>query len=138
MSGKPGSSGRRPGFKHSDDTKRKIADSLRGTPLSEARRDNIAQAKAMYDLDEKCVRRFEELKANYPDQEEFFEENEADLLFAMRDVRTEKELSDIRKNVENAVLRPEEPYQYSSSSCYAAEDAMIALLDFKRYIQKLH
>jgi hypothetical protein len=92
----------------------------------------------MYDLDEKCVRRFEELKANYPDQEEFFEENEADLLFAMRDLRTEKELGDIRKHVENAILRQDEPYQYSSSSCYAAEDAMIALLDFKRYIQKLH
>lgn len=120
MVGKPGS-GRRSGFKHSEETKLKIS-----------------QAKSMYDLDEKCVARFEELKANYPEQEEFFEDNEADLLFAMRDLRTEKELSDIRRYVENAALRPDEPYQYSSSSCYAAEDAMIALLDFKRYLKTLH
>lgn len=120
MVGRPGS-GRRPGFKHSEDTKQKIS-----------------QAKSMYDLDEKCVQRFEELRANYPDQKEFFEENEIDLLFAMRDVRTEKELSDIRKHIETANLRPEEPYQYSSSSCYAAEDAMIALLDLKNYLKKLH
>ena len=68
--------------------------------------------------------------------EEFFVDNRDELLFAMRDVRTERELSDIRRYVETATLRPDEPYQYSSSSCFAAEDAMIALLDFKRLIQK--
>ncbi len=89
-------------------------------------------------MDEKCIARFEELKANYPEQEDFFLDNENELLFAMRDVRTEKELTDIRRYVETAALRANEPYQYFSSSCYAAEDTMIALLDFKRFLQTYH
>jgi len=74
----------------------------------------------------------------YPGQEEFFVDNRDELLFAMRDVRTEKELTDIRRYVETAALRADEPYQYESTSCYAAEDAMIALLDFKRLLQTYH
>lgn len=135
MVGKAGS-GRRPGFKHSEETKRKMSVAHRGKALSESHREKIAQAKARYDLDERCVRRFEDLKSNYPEQEDFFVENQDELLFAMRDVRTEQELLDIRLYVETAQLRPSEPYQYSSSSCYAAEDAAIALLDFKRLLQK--
>jgi len=148
-------SGRKPGYKHSQETKDKIRTSLqgrppteehknrisralKGTPHPEERRENIARGKALYELDEKCLNRFEDLKANYPDQEEFFVDNRDELLFAMRDVRTEKELTDIRRYVETAALRPDEPYQYESTSCYAAEDAMIALLDFKRLLQKYH
>ncbi len=147
------SSGRKPGYKHSEETKAKMREakkgvsrsqatrdkirrSLSGTPHPEERRENIAKGKSLYELDEKCLNRFEEMKANYPEQEEFFVDNRDELLFAMRDVRTERELSDIRRYVETATLRPDEPYQYSSSSCFAAEDAMIALLDFKRLIQK--
>jgi hypothetical protein len=152
------SRGRKPGYKHSEDTKDKIRKSLEGVPRGprpqetkdkirrslsgtshpEERRENIAKGKSLYELDEKCLNRFEEMKANYPEQEEFFVENRDELLFAMRDVRTENELSDIRRYVETAALRPDEPYQYSSTSCYAAEDAMIALLDFKRLLQKYH
>ncbi len=148
------SRGRKPGYKHSQETKNKIRQSLKGTPHPKERRENIRQAltgvphpeerkvniargKALYELDEKCIARFEELKANYPDQEDFFLDNEGELLFAMQDVRTEKELTDIRRYVETAALRPNEPYQYTSSSCYAAEDAMIELIDLKRRLQNL-
>jgi hypothetical protein len=137
MVGKTGS-GRRPGFKHSEETKSKISQAMKGQSFTEEHRDHLSEAKLFRDLDGKCARRFEELKANYPDQNEFFNENEAELIFAMRDVRTEKELRDIRRYVETAALRTDEPYQYSSSSCYAAEDAMITLLDIKSYLQKFH
>jgi hypothetical protein len=150
------SKGRKPGYKHSEKTKEKIRKSLRGVshtphtqetkdkirqslsgkPHPEERRESIAQGKSLYELDEKCIARYEDLKANYPEQEDFFLDHQDELLFAMRDVRTEKELTDIRRYVETAALRVDEPYQYSSSSCYAAEDAMIALLDFKRLMGK--
>jgi len=147
--------GRKPGYKHSEETKKRISDTLRGHPpteetkrkMSDAKkgrryspehRENMSRARVAYELDEKCIARFEDLKANYPEQEDFFLDHEDELLFAMRDVRTEKELTDIRRYVETAALRPDEPYIYSSSSCYAAEDAMIALLDFKRLLQTYH
>lgn len=130
--------GRKPGYKHSQETKEKIRKSLTGTSHPEKRKTNIAKGKRLHNLDSKCSARFEELKANYPEQEEFFMDNKDELLFAMVDVRTEKELNAIRKYIETGLLRPDEPYQYSSSSCYAAEDSMIALLDFKRFIQKYH
>ncbi len=138
MVGKTGS-GRRPGFKHSNDTKLRIAEGMKAkqyNPTSD-HRDNISRTKLMYGLDEKCIQRLEDLKANYPEEEDFFLDNEEELLVAMRSVRTEKELSDIRRYVETATLRANEPYQYASTSCYAAEDAVIALLDFKRLLQKL-
>jgi hypothetical protein len=149
------SRGRKPGYKHSEETKKRISQALKGQPITEEtkrkmsdakkgrtysseHRDSISQAKVLYNLDEKCVERFEDLIAGYPGQEEFFLDNEAELLIAMRDVRTEKELGDIRRYRETAALRPDEPYQYESTSCYAAEDAMIALLDFKRKISQYH
>ena len=137
MVGKIGS-GRRPGFKHSENTKQKMADAKQGRKYSSEHRDSISHAKLMYGLDEKCAQRFEDLKSNYPEQEAFFLDNEEELLLAMRDIRTEKELVDIRRYIETASLRPDEPYQYSTTSCYAAEDAMIALLDFKRLLQTYH
>ena len=137
MVGKTGS-GRRPGFKHSESTKQKMAEAKQGRTYGPDHRNSISQAKLMYGLDAMCVQRFEDLKATYPEQEDFFLDNQDELIFAMRDVRTEKELSDIRRYVETAVLRPDEPYQYGSTSCYAAEDAMIDLLDFKRLLQKYH
>jgi len=124
---------------HPQETKDKIRKALTGTPHPEKRKESIAKGKALYELDEKCITRFEELKSGYPEQEDFFLDHQDELLFAMRDVRTEKELRDIRRYVETLTLRPDEPYQYSSSSCYAAEDVMIALIDFKRsIIQKYH
>ena len=153
MVGKIGS-GRPAGFKHSDEVKQRMADAKRGKThtnetkqkMSESKqgrrygplhRDNISQAKLRFGMEEKCIRRLEDLKANYPEQEDFFLDNEEELLIAMCDVRTEKELTDIRRYVETAALRPDEPYQYESSSCYAAEDAMLDLLDGKRRLQKI-
>ncbi len=130
------SSGRKPGYTHSKETKEKIRQSLLGKSHPEKRKSNISQGKVLYDLDSKCARRLDELKNNYPEEREFFEDNEPELLFAMRDLRSEKELDYIRQYVETEALRPDQPYQYASSSCYAAEDAMIMLLDVKKFLQK--
>jgi hypothetical protein len=135
MIGKTGS-GRKPGFKHSDETRQKISDALTGTPKSESHRQKISQSKVLYDLDGKCTKRYEALCLDYPDEQEFFEDNMSELIFAMRDVLTEKELSDIRYFYETAPLRSEQTYQYPTTSCYAAESVMIELLDYKRLLRR--
>ena len=136
---KPGS-GRKPGYKHSDSTKRKISEAMSGRTKTEEHRNHIAAA--MFDLDGKCAARLKSLRKEYPGQEDFFDDNEEELLFAMQDIRSEKELDDIKRFMEIKTLGQlrdiDMSYQYSSSSCYAAEDAMIALLDFKRLLQKYH
>ena len=84
------------------------------------------------------MKRLQELKDEYPEQETFFNDNNSELLLAMRNIRSETELNHISRYVENGFLKDSEPYQYQSSSCYAAEDALIALLDFKRFLQRYH
>jgi hypothetical protein len=134
------SRGRKPGYKHLEETKAKISQSMTGRTKTEEHKNQIAVS--MYDLEGKCLARLEELRANYPEQQSFFDENEAELLFAMRDVRTEKELNDIRRFLETKELsrirENQRSYQYSSSSYHAAEDAMIALIDFKRLLPTYH
>lgn len=125
-------SGRKPGFKHSESTRRQISNTLQGSKKTELHRERISHAKSRYNLDAACAKRYEALCAEYPTESDFFEENMLELLFAMQDTRTEKELSDIRYFYETASLRAEHPYEYSSTSCFAAEDAVIRLLDFKR------
>jgi len=144
--------GRKPGYKHSAqtiekirqsrlgnkqsaDTRTKISKSLSGRNKTPEHKDNISES--FFNLDEKCAQRYAELKAEYPGQEEFFDRNRADLLFAMRDVKSEKELSDIRRYIETVSIHDSVSYQYSSSSCYAAEDAMIALLDVASFIRRI-
>jgi len=127
MVGKTGS-GRRPGFKHSEETKAKISKTKKKQSFTEEHRENITQAK----LDAQCAYRLADLRANYPDQQEFFDDNEAELLFAMQDVRTEGELRALRKYIESEPLHSEVRYRCFSSSCYAAEDTVIALIDLKR------
>ncbi len=129
-------SGRRSGFKHSDETKRKMSESHRGKKQSDEHNRQISRAKRLYDLDELCVRRLEDLKASYPTESSFFEEYESELLFAMRDVRTDKELMDVRLYVETSPLRPEEPYKQTRGSYKATEDAVVALLDFKFFLER--
>jgi hypothetical protein len=130
--------GRKPGYKHSESTKQKIRDSLLGRPHSKEHKDNLAVSRASYDLDGKCERRFEELRSEYPEEPLFFEDNRQELIFAMQTIRSESELDYIRKYVETGNLNLNQSYLYETSSFHAAEDAMIALLDFKRYLQKLH
>ena len=143
--------GRKPGYKHSDKTIEKIRQSRLGTKHASGTRAKISKSligrnktadhrdrisESRYDLDGKCLQRYNELKAEYPDQIEFFEQNQGDLLFAMQDIKSEQELNDIRRYIESAPLHDSISYQYSSSSCFAAEDAMIALIDAASFIRR--
>jgi len=127
------------GTTHAPETKCKIGESVRrsisGTPKSLEHRDNISHS--LTDYEGRCLTRFEELKAEYPEQEAFFEENRSELLYALEDVRSENELRDLRDYIELSRVESNLSYQYPSSSIYAAEDLMIALLDAKRGLQSL-
>jgi hypothetical protein len=143
--------GRKPGFKHSDetiekirksrlgtkhklDTRAKISKSLSGKIKSQEHRDHISESR--FDLDGKCIQRYIELKAEYPDQEDFFDLNKGELLFAMQDIKSEKELDDIRRYIESSTVHDSMSYHYSSSSLFAAEDAMIALIDAASFFRR--
>ncbi|HEC64569.1 MAG TPA: hypothetical protein ENI23_04695 [bacterium] len=99
-------------------------------------RDRISETRL--DMERKYLKRYIALKEEYPDQEEFFETNKKALLVAMQDIRSEKELADIRRYIETGPLYSSISYQYSSSSCFAAEDAMIALVDTASFLQRFH
>ncbi len=150
-------SGRRPGYKHDKKTKEKISQKLTGVAKedstkekmrqsklgrsrSEAERQAIATGRAQADLEAKCLHRFTEMRAEYPGQEEFFDSNRKELLLAMRDIKSESELRDIRRYIETRTIE-ELPqaylqYQYDSSSIYAHEDAMCDLIDAARDLRK--
>jgi len=143
--------GRKPGFKHSAETIEKIRQSHLGTKQELGTRSKISRSmsgknktrdhkdrlsESMFNLDAKCLERYNALKAEYPDQEEFFEQNQEDLLFAMQDIKSEKELTDIRRYIESAPLHNSLTYEYSSSSYFAAEDAMIALVDAASFLRR--
>ena len=119
------------------ETKQKIGKSVResltNTKKSPQHRDNIANS--LFDLEKKCARRFEEMKADYPGQEEFFDANRHELLPAMEDCKSEKELTDLRRYVEISQIESTFGYEYSSSSIYAAEEVIITLLDAKRLLE---
>ena len=119
------------------ETKEKIGkgvrESLTGTTKSPQHRDNIANS--LFDLEKKCTRRFEEMKADYPGQEEFFDTHKHELLSAMEDCKSEKELTDLRRYVEVSQIESTFGYEYSSSSIYAAEEVIITLLDAKRFLE---
>jgi len=144
--------GRKPGYKHSAETIEKIRQSRLGNKQSAGTRSKISESmvgrtktiqhkdnisESLFDLESKCLKRFIALKEEYPGQEAFFENNKEDLLFAMQDIKSEKELRDIRQYIEVGSLYNSVPYQYSSSSCFAAEDAMIALVDTASFIRKV-
>jgi hypothetical protein len=145
--------GRRPGYKHSAETIEKIRQSRLGTKQAISTKDKIGKSMAgqakslahrdrisesMLDVEGKCIKRFLALKAEYPGQEAFFEENRGDLLFAMRDIKSEKELADIRRYIESETIHDSTSYNYSSSSYHAAEDTMIALVDAVIFLRKFH
>lgn len=127
--------GRKPGYKHSASTKNKISQSLSGRTKTPEHRDRIAEG--MSDPQSRCFSRFLELKAEYPGHEGFFEENKEELLYALEDIKSEKELDNIRRYIENCPIDRSYSYQYSSSSCFAAEDTMIALIDAVAFLRKL-
>jgi len=122
------------GTKRDPETKQKIRESLLGLPKSPEHRDNLSHS--LLDIEGKCQLRFEEIKATYPDHEDFFEANRDELLFALQDVRSEKELQDLQYYVEVAQIESKLAYAYSSSSIYAAEDAMIGLVDAYHQFQR--
>jgi hypothetical protein len=126
------------GIMQDPDTKNKISESMVGRTKSKKHRDAIAASRC--DLDRKCMQRFLELRSEYPGHEEFFDLNQNKLLVAMRDIKSERELFAIRKYIETVRLE-EAPaislsYQYDSSSIYAQEDLMIALIDVRSFIRK--
>lgn len=123
------------GTKRDPETRRKIQESLSGLPKSLEHRDNLSHS--LIDVEGKCALRLEELKATYPDCESFFEANYEELLFAMQDVRSEKELQDLRHYVEVAQIESKLSYTYSSSSVFAAEDTIIDLLDAYHLVREV-
>ncbi len=146
--------GRPPGYKHSEETRqkikeshqglqqspetrRKISESMKGqekspthrAKLSELSLDREADSRTLY-IDNLCLDRLAELKANYPDHEEFFEENEIELLIALRDVKSDKEIDDITRYIETEdIARYAGSLSYQYSSFPSHEDVLIALLD---------
>jgi len=157
--------GRSPGYHHTEKTRQKIKESLSGRTKSDEHRQKIAKSmqgrekssdhreklsqlghdreadnRLLY-IDNLCLDRLAELKANYPDHEEFFEENETALLIALREVKSDKEIDDIKRYIETEDIDKYAgslSYQYASSSFYAQEDAVIALIDTCRYLRKFH
>jgi len=112
------------------ETRRKISESLSGQNKSEAHREKISLGRL--DIDGRCMARLAELKANYPDHAEFFEENEIPLLIALRDVRSDKEMDDIKRYVESEDIDRYAKsllYRSMSSSFQIHEDTVIDLLD---------
>ena len=87
------------------------------------------------ELEKACLERFEEIKSDYPGQEEFFEKNKKELLVGLQNCRSEKELSVISPSSETVFLRTSQSYSYLSSSMYAAEEVIITLLDSKRLLE---
>lgn len=147
--------GRPPGYKHSQETRDKIRDSLlgkkrnlitkekisksmTGKTKSKAHRDAISDS--LKDVNKKCLLRFLELKSEYPECASFFEENERELILAMQTIKSEQELLHIRKFVETTSLDDisqfNSRYQYDSSSMYAQEQVMISLIDSASFVRK--
>ncbi len=130
--------GRKPGYKHDATTKEKISASMSGKTKTEDHRNALSESRQ--DLDRKCQRRFLAMRQEYPGHESFFDSNKVKLLDAMRDIKSEKELRDIRRYIETTHLEDVPQvclaYQYDSSSIYAQEDVMIELIDASRLLKK--
>ncbi len=148
--------GRKPGYKHDKETKSKISQTMTGgtrdkstkdkisqtmfgRPRSEDERKAIATGRAYIDLESKCLHRFLEMRSEYPGHEEFFDTNRKALLIAMRDLKSETELRDIRRYFETTQI-DEAPtaflqYQYESTSIYAHEEVMVDLIDAATYLR---
>lgn len=149
--------GRKPGYKHDKQTKAKMRESHTGQRQDDITKDKISKSlsgkkksvahkealsDSLYDIDRKCMNRFLEMRAEYPGHEDFFDGNKAKLLFAMRDIKSESELRDIRRYIETTQI-DEVPqaclqYQYDSSSIHAQEEAMVDLIDAARFLRSAY
>lgn len=150
-------SGRKPGYKHDKETKEKISQARHGQLPDDSTKEKMRQAKlgqawgseeerkamatqrAHKDLEKKCMSRFTAMRSEYPGHEEFFDTNQEELLVAMRDLKSEKELRDIRRYFETTHI-DEAPqailqYQYESSSVFAHEEIMVDLIDAAAFLR---
>jgi hypothetical protein len=149
-------SGRKPGYKHNKETKEKISQTRQGQLPAESTKEKMRQAKlghtcseeerkamatqrAHKDLENKCMGRFKAMRSEYPGHEDFFDTNQEELLVAMRDLKSEKELRDIRRYFETTHI-DEAPqaflqYQYESSSVFAHEEIMVDLIDAAAFLR---
>ena len=149
-------SGRKPGYKHNKETKEKISQTRQGQLPAESTKEKMRQAKlghtcseeerkamatqrAHKDLENKCMNRFKAMRSEYPGHEDFFDTNQEELLVAMRDLKSEKELRDIRRYFETTHI-DEAPqaflqYQYESSSVFAHEEIMVDLIDAAAFLR---
>ena len=147
--------GRQSGYKHSEETKEKIrlarlgkehapitrekiSNTLKGKCKTASHRDSLSSS--LLNTEKKCLLRFMELRAEYPEHEKFFDQNQKKFLLAMRTVKSESELQFIRKYIESERLEDawfsNLSYNYESSSYHAQEDATIALLDALFLLEK--
>lgn len=148
--------GRKPGYKHCEETREKMRQFHRGKSQSDSTKEKISRSmsgkskspahraalsKSALDIDRKCMLRFLELCDDYPDHQGFLYQNQEKLLIAMRTIKSEAELRYIRKYIENVTLEGAPSvctsYQYESSSCYAQEDATIDLLDAVAFLRRV-
>ena len=118
------------------ETKKRIGESVRkrlsGTSKSAEHKSKISEV--LTDYEARCLHRFKELKSEYPEQGKFFEENKEEIVFALRDTRSEKELRRLKHHVEISSLALKLSYEYPSNSVHSVEDLMIDLLDLKRLL----
>jgi len=77
---------------------------------------------------------FEDLKREYPSFEEFFNKNKEEILFLMEDIQNEVQIQTPSGHVEVSSIASQLSYIYPSTSVFAAEDLLIALIDAKRDI----
>jgi len=93
-------------------------------------------SNARKDLEDKYLGRFEDLKSEYPEHSEFFEENKEKLLLQMNNIKSEGELTFISTHMEVSYSGTELPYSSFSSSFHATEDTLIDLLDRYRALSR--
>jgi hypothetical protein len=132
--------GRKTGYEHSEETKEKISTSMTGKTKTEAHKYALSESR--HNSDSRCLQRFLDMRKEYPGHSAFFDNNKVKLLRAMRNIKSEKELRDIRRYIETTHLEDVPQmclaYQYDSSSIYAQEDAMIELIDTVRFLKKFN
>ena len=137
-------SGRRPGFRHSTETIEKIRLSRIGQKHDPETIERISASKTSSSfsstLEQLCQYRFNELWYTYPQCRDFLASRKEELLCALQDIKSEKELNYISTNIENADIDRYNNLQfaYSSSSFHAHEDVIIEFLDSVKFVRQYH